>query len=224
MDALTGLFEAISNGDSQAARSITEVALASGIEPLMLVNQSMIPAMDEAGRKFEANEYFVPDLLIRARAMKTAMALIRPLLATGEVSSLGRIVLGTVKGDVHDIGKNLVAALLEGAGFEVIDLGVGVAPEKFVAVVCEKNAQLVGLSALLTTTMYSMKTTIEAIEQAGLRSRVKVLVGGAPVTRDFADEIGADGTSNSAAGAVILAKLALGLPAQLTSGVHLCTN
>ena len=156
--------------------------------------------------------------------MKTAMALLRPLLARGEVKSRGRVVLGTVKGDVHDIGKNLVAALLEGAGFEIIDLGVGGPPEKFVAVIRERQPQIVGFSALLTTTMYGMKTTIDALVQAGLRQQVKVLVGGAPVTRQFAEEVGADGTSNSATGAVVLAKLALGLEATATPGVHLCTR
>jgi len=176
------------------------------LDPLALVNECMSPAMDEVGRRFECNEYFVPELLLSARAMKSALELIRPLLAARGAQSKGRIVIGTVKGDLHDIGKNLVAALLEGGGFEVIDLGVNVPPEKFVATVREKDAQVVALSALLTTTMLSMKTTIDAIKDAGMRDRVKVLVGGAPVTKKFADEIGADGYSENAAGAVSLAR------------------
>jgi 5-methyltetrahydrofolate--homocysteine methyltransferase len=219
---LTGLYEAIAAGDAPSTRALTERALAEGFEPMKLVNEEMVPAMEEAGRKFENHEYFVPDLLLRARAMKTAMALLRPLLASANVPSRGRIVIGTVKGDVHDIGKNLVAALLEGAGFEVIDLGVGVSPEKFISAIVEKKPAIVGLSALLTTTMLSMKTTIEAMKQAGVRDKVKVLIGGAPVTREYAEQIGADGTSNSGTGAVSLAKLAMGLQAPRVAGVHLC--
>ncbi|MBM3840150.1 MAG: cobalamin-binding protein [Verrucomicrobia bacterium] len=200
------LYEAILTGQAKEARALTEQALAAGLDPLALVNECMSPAMDEVGRRFECNEYFVPELLLSARAMKSALELIRPLLAARGAQSKGRIVIGTVKGDLHDIGKNLVAALLEGGGFEVIDLGVNVPPEKFVATVREKDAQVVALSALLTTTMLSMKTTIDAIKDAGMRDRVKVLVGGAPVTKKFADEIGADGYSENAAGAVSLAR------------------
>jgi len=200
------LYEAILTGQAKEARALTEQALAAGLDPLALVNECMSPAMDEVGRRFECNEYFVPELLLSARAMKSALELIRPLLAARGAQSKGRIVIGTVKGDLHDIGKNLVAALLEGGGFEVIDLGVNVPPEKFAATVREKDAQVVALSALLTTTMLSMKTTIDAIKDAGMRDRVKVLVGGAPVTKKFADEIGADGYSENAAGAVSLAR------------------
>jgi len=200
------LYEAILTGQAKEARALTEQALAAGLDPLALVNECMSPAMDEVGRRFECNEYFVSELLLSARAMKSALELIRPLLAARGAQSKGRIVIGTVKGDLHDIGKNLVAALLEGGGFEVIDLGVNVPPEKFVATVREKDAQVVALSALLTTTMLSMKTTIDAIKDAGMRDRVKVLVGGAPVTKKFADEIGADGYSENAAGAVSLAR------------------
>lgn len=200
------LYEAILTGQAKEARALTEQALAAGLDPLALVNECMSPAMDEVGRRFECNEYFVSELLLSARAMKSALELIRPLLAARGAQSKGRIVIGTVKGDLHDIGKNLVAALLEGGGFEVIDLGVNVPPEKFAATVREKDAQVVALSALLTTTMLSMKTTIDAIKDAGMRDRVKVLVGGAPVTKKFADEIGADGYSENAAGAVSLAR------------------
>jgi 5-methyltetrahydrofolate--homocysteine methyltransferase len=158
------------------------------------------------GRRFERNEYFVPELLLAARAVKAALELIRPLLAAGGVEPVGRVAIGTVKGDLHDIGKNLVAAMLEGGGYEVIDLGVNVDPAKFVAAVKEKNARIVALSALLTTTMPAMKTTIDALKQAGIRDQVKVMVGGAPVSEAYAKEIGADGYSRSAAGAVAAAR------------------
>jgi 5-methyltetrahydrofolate--homocysteine methyltransferase len=215
------LFEAILNGDAEAARCITEQALAAGADPLSLVNQSMVPAMEETGKRFTSGEFFVPDLLIRARAMKTAMVLIRPLLGSGGIRSLGRVVIGTVKGDVHDIGKNLVGSMLEGSGFEVTDLGVNVGPEKFIEAIAQLNPQIIGLSALLTTTMLGMKATVEALEQAGLRKKVKVLIGGAPITRRFTDEIGADGFSNNAVGAVVLAKLSLGIPAESADGVYI---
>jgi 5-methyltetrahydrofolate--homocysteine methyltransferase len=216
------LHDAILSGNADAARTITENALAAGAEPMVLVNDIMTPAMETAGNLFAAGEIFVPGLLVRARAMKTAMALIRPLLVNCAVKSLGRIAIGTVKGDVHDIGKNLVGAMLEGSGFEVIDLGVNVPPEKFVATIREKNPQIIGLSALLTSTMLSMKTTIDALQEAGVRDKVKVLIGGAPVTKRFAEDIGADGTSNNAVGAVVVAKLAMGIPVADVSGVHLC--
>jgi 5-methyltetrahydrofolate--homocysteine methyltransferase len=170
----------------------------------------MIPAMDEVGRRFEANEYFVPELLIAARAMKGAMELLRPLLVESGAKPAGRVVIGTVRGDLHDIGKNLVAAMLEGGGFEVIDLGVDVPPEKFIAAAQEHQAQIIALSALLTTTMPGMKATLEAIAQAGMRDRIKVMIGGAPVTQRFADEIGADGFSDNASGAVRVARELVG--------------
>lgn len=200
------LHDAILSGDAKAARELTEKALADGIEPMLLVNNGMVPAMDEVGRRFECNEYFVPELLISARAMKAALELIRPILVARGTQPLGRVAIGTVKGDLHDIGKNLVAAMLEGGGFEVVDLGVNVAPEQFVNAVREKGAQIVAMSALLTTTMPAMKTTIEALKTAGLREKVKVLIGGAPITQKYADEIGADGYSESAPGAVNLAR------------------
>jgi corrinoid protein of di/trimethylamine methyltransferase len=208
MPDLKRLYEAVVNGDAKATYALTQQALAEGVDPLVLVNQHMIPAMDEVGRRFEANEYFVPELLISARAMKAALELIRPLLIARGEQPVGRVAIGTVKGDLHDIGKNLVASLLEGGGFEVIDLGVNVAPEKFIETVREKNANVVAMSALLTTTMPAMKTTIEALKQAGVREKVKVLIGGAPITQKYADEIGADGYSESAVGAVALAKKA----------------
>jgi corrinoid protein of di/trimethylamine methyltransferase len=210
MPDLKPLHEAILNGDAKTAKATTEAALAAGVAPLTLVQEYMMPAMAEVGRRFECNEYFVPELLLAARAMKTALELIRPLLAASGVQPVARVAVGTVKGDLHDIGKNLVAAMLEGGGYEVIDLGVNVTPEQFIAAVKEKGANIVAMSALLTTTMPSMKTTVDALKQAGVREQVKVLVGGAPVTQKYADEIGADGYSESAAGIVAVAKKSLG--------------
>ena len=204
------LYEAIINGDNKAAVAITREALAAEADPLELVNRQMIPAMAEVGRRFECEEYFVPELLLAARAMKGALVLIRPLLIERGAEPVGRVVIGTVKGDLHDIGKNLVASMLEGGGFEVIDLGADVSPEKFVSEAQEKKADIVALSALLTVTMPSMKTTIEALRAAGLRERVKVLIGGAPVTEDYAAQIGADGYGTNAASAVPLARKVLG--------------
>ncbi|MGA3267728.1 MAG: corrinoid protein [Verrucomicrobiota bacterium] len=210
MQDLKPLHDAILNGDAKTARTTTEQAIAAGVDPVKLVQEYMVPAMGEVGRRFECNEYFVPELLLAARAMKASLELIRPLLVAGGVASAGRVVIGTVKGDLHDIGKNLVSAMLEGGGFEVLDLGTNVTPEQFVAAVREKKAQIVALSALLTTTMPSMKATVDALKQAGVRDQVKVLVGGAPVTRKYADEIGADGYGESAAGAAGLARQVLG--------------
>ena len=209
MPDLKQLYDSVVSGDAKATQALTQQALADGIDPLKLVNEYMVPAMDEVGRRFEANEYFVPELLISARAMKAALELIRPLLTARGDEPLGRVALGTVKGDLHDIGKNLVGSLLEGGGFEVIDLGVNVTPEKFIATVNEKQANIIAMSALLTTTMPAMKTTIDALKQAGVRGKVKVLIGGAPITQKYADEIGADGYSENAVGAVALAKKAV---------------
>jgi corrinoid protein of di/trimethylamine methyltransferase len=209
MPELKELYEAIVRGDAKTSQAITQQALAEGANPLSLVNDYMVPAMDEVGRRFEASEYYVPELLISARAMKTALDLVKPLLAARGERPAGKVVIGTVKGDLHDIGKNLVASMLEGGGFEVIDLGVNVPPEKFIAAINEKQANILAMSALLTTTMPAMKSTVEALRQAGVRDRVKVLIGGAPITQKFADEIGADGYSDNAVGAVALAKRAL---------------
>lgn len=206
MEDLKKLSEAIIGGDAQSARAITEKALSQGIDPVRIVHDYMVPAMNEVGRRFDCNEYFVPELLLSARAMKSCLELLRPRLASGGVKAAGRVVIGTVKGDLHDIGKNLVAAMLEGGGFEVIDLGVNVSPEKFVDAVKNMDANIVAMSALLTTTMPAMKTTIDALESAGLRQKVKVLVGGAPITQKFADDIGADGYSENAPGAVSMAR------------------
>jgi len=200
------LYEAILTGNAKAAVQATQDSLSKGVSAIDLVSQSMVPAMDEVGRRFECEDYFVPELLLAARAMKGALELIRPLLAASGAEPAGRVAIGTVKGDLHDIGKNIVAAMLEGGGFEIIDLGADVPPEKFVNAVRERRANLVCLSALLTVTMPSMKTTIEALRAAGVRDQVKVLVGGAPVTQRFADQIGADGYSENAVSAVALAR------------------
>lgn len=200
------LHDAILNGDAKKAHAVTQAAIEDGIAPMTLITESMVPAMDEVGHLFEAEEYFVPELLLAGRAMKSAMELLRPLLVASGQKLSTRVVIGTVKGDLHDIGKNIVASMLEGGGFEVIDLGADVAPEKFVAAVEERKPQIVCLSALLTVTMPAMKSTIEALKAAGLRTQVKVLVGGAPVTPQYAKEIGADGYSENASGAVSLVK------------------
>lgn len=206
MDTLDTLYTAIVEGNAKAAQAATKAALDSGIAPKELLDGTMIPAMDEVGKRFEANDYFVPELLISARAMKTSLELLRPLLSQTGAQPVGKVAIGTVKGDLHDIGKNLVAAMLEGGGFEVIDLGVDVSPDRFVGIVREKNVGIVALSALLSTTMANMKVTIDALTQAGVRDRVKVIVGGAPVTQRFATEIGADGFSETASGAVQVAR------------------
>jgi corrinoid protein of di/trimethylamine methyltransferase len=210
MSELSPLYEAILVGDSKKAIAVTQQALAENANPVKILEEQMIPAMAEVGRRFECQDYFVPELLIAARAMKGAMVLLRPLLVAQGSKPVGNVVIGTVKGDLHDIGKNLVASLLEGGGFEVLDLGVDVAPEKIVSILQEKKSNLVCLSALLTTTMPAMKSTIEAIKQAGLRDQVKVMIGGAPVTQQYADAIGADGYSDNASAAVTLAKNLIG--------------
>ena len=211
MDDYKQLYEAILNGNFKIAKEVTQQALDKNTDPQALVKEYMIPAMNEVGRRYEANEYFVPELLIAARAMKASLELIRPLLTQRGAEPAGRVVIGTVKGDLHDIGKNLVAAMLEGSGFEVIDLGVDVPPDKFTAAAKEHGASLVAMSALLTTTMGSMKTTIESLKAAGMRDKVKVMIGGAPITQKYADEIGADGYSSNANAAVGLARRFAGI-------------
>jgi 5-methyltetrahydrofolate--homocysteine methyltransferase len=206
MTDLQELYTAVLEGDAPTAKSLVQTALDGGADPQELLAKYMIPAMDEVGRLFEANEYFVPELLIAARAMKGALELIRPKLVAAGAKSAGKVAIGTVRGDLHDIGKNLVAAMLEGGGFDIIDLGVDVSPEKFVEAAREKGADVIAMSALLTTTMPGMKTTVDAIDQAGLKGKVKVMIGGAPVTQRFADEIGADGFSDNASGAVRIAR------------------
>jgi 5-methyltetrahydrofolate--homocysteine methyltransferase len=206
MENLESLYTAVLDGDAKSSALLTRGALAAGADPMSLVTGAMIPAMDEAGKRFEEEEYFVPELLLAARAMKAAMELIRPLLVASGAKSAGRIAVGTVKGDLHDIGKNLVASMLEGGGFDVIDLGADVSPERFIKAINEQGAQVVCLSALLTVTMPAMKTTIEAFKTAGVRDRIKVLVGGAPVSEQYAKDIGADGFGENANSAVSLVR------------------
>ncbi len=203
---LTDLHDAILTGDAKKAHTATQSAIEAGMGAMGLISGAMVPAMDEVGRLFEAEEYFVPELLLAGRAMKSAMELLRPLMVASGQKLGTRVVIGTVKGDLHDIGKNIVASMLEGSGLDVIDLGADVAPEKFVSAVHEQQPQIVCMSALLTVTMPAMKTTIEALKAAGVRDRVKVLIGGAPVTSQYASEIGADGYSDNASGAVSLVK------------------
>ena len=200
------LYNAILEGNAKRAHAATEAALAAGVTPMDLIAGSMVPAMDEVGRLFEAEEYFVPELLLAGRAMKSALELLRPLMTASGEKMATKVVIGTVKGDLHDIGKNIVGSMLEGSGFEGIDLGTDVSPEKFVAAVEQQSPQVVCMSALLTVTMPAMKTTIDALKNAGLRMQVKVLIGGAPVTMQYAKEIGADGYSESASGAVGLVR------------------
>lgn len=200
------LYDAILTGNAKKAEEVTKAALEAQANPSELLSKYMIPAMDEVGRRFECNEYFVPELLIAARAMKTALKLLTPHLAAAGAKAKGRVVIGTVQGDLHDIGKNLVASMLEGGGFQVLDLGVDVPADKFVEAAKEEAGSIVALSALLTTTMTQMKSVIQALESAGLRKKTKVMIGGAPITQQYADEIGADGYSDNASGAVATAR------------------
>jgi 5-methyltetrahydrofolate--homocysteine methyltransferase len=204
------LYHAILKGDAKSAVSLTKEALGQGVSPLDLVGKVMIPAMDEVGRRFGCQEFYVPDLLLAGRAMKGALELVRPLLAAGGAEPTGKVVIGTVKGDLHDIGKNLVASLLEGGGFEILDLGVDVPPTTFVNAIRKTDANILALSALLTTTLPAMKTVVDAVSQAGLRERVKIMIGGAPVTRQYAEEIGADAYCRDAVGAVDMARTLVG--------------
>ncbi|HDP90309.1 MAG TPA: cobalamin-binding protein [Thioalkalivibrio sp.] len=204
------IYQGVLDGDRDLVTEHVEAALGEGMTGSELLYEALIPGMSEVGRLFEINEYYVPEMLIAARAMKAGLAIIRPKLVEEDVEPVGKIALGTVKGDLHDIGKNLVGIMMEGAGFEVVDLGVDVAPQQFVEAVQEKKVDLVGLSALLTTTMPSMRDTIDALSEAGVRDQVKVIIGGAPVTQKYADEIGADGYSRDAAGAATLAKRMIG--------------
>jgi 5-methyltetrahydrofolate--homocysteine methyltransferase len=207
---IAALRQSVLDGNARTAAATTERALADGVAPRRLVDEALIPAMDEAGRLFEMGEFFVPELLVAARAMKASQALITPLLVGSAGRTAGRVAIGTVMGDMHDIGKNLVAALLQGGGFEVIDLGADVPPDRFVAAVTDTHADIIGLSAILTTTMMQMRNTVLALEEAGVRGSVRVMVGGAPVSEAFAVRVGADGYATNAAGAVILARRLMG--------------
>jgi 5-methyltetrahydrofolate--homocysteine methyltransferase len=204
--SVEAVYNAVLEGDAGETASQVEAGLAAGIPASDILNNGCIAAMAEVGRLFEEGEMFVPEMLIAARAMQAGMNLLKPHLAEGEITSAGKVVVGTVAGDLHDIGKNLVGMMMEGAGFEIVDLGTDVGADAFVAAVKEHEPDLIGMSALLTTTMPSMTATVEALTEAGLRDQVKVLVGGAPVTQGFCDEIGADGFAPDASSATRKAK------------------
>jgi 5-methyltetrahydrofolate--homocysteine methyltransferase len=208
---LKDLYQAIIDGAQEAAIAKTRAALDAGIGAGVILNEGMVSAMREVGHLFETGEYFVPEMLVSARAMQAGLNVLKPALIQAEVKAAGKIVIGTVKGDLHDIGKNLVCMMLEGASFEIIDLGTDVPPEKFVEAVREHHPELVGMSALLTTTMPNIPLTIDALKAAGLRDQVKVMIGGAPVTEQYAREVGADGTASDASQAATLARNLLGI-------------
>jgi len=205
-EILQGLYDDTLVGNAPSVRELTEQGLAEGMDPETLLYDALIPSLEEVGARFERGDFFVPEMLIAARAMQGALDILRPLLAETGAKPIGTFVMGTVKGDVHDIGKNLVNIMLEGAGFEVIDLGVQVAPEKFVSAIEEHQPDIVGFSAFLTTTMPMFKANINALEKAGLRQQVVVMVGGAPVTQEYADAVGADGYAADASACVKKAK------------------
>ncbi len=202
MAVLDDLQQAIISGNRDKAKELTQKALDEGVEAKKIVVEGIAAAMEVVGEKFRANEFFVPELLIAQRAMKESLS----MMSGTPVDHIGTVVIGTVKGDLHDIGKNLVAAMLEGAGFKVVDLGVDVSPEQFVQAGKDNSANVIAMSALLTTTMGGMRDTVEALEQAGMRNNMRVMIGGAPVTQSYADEIRADGYAPDAASAVDKAK------------------
>jgi 5-methyltetrahydrofolate--homocysteine methyltransferase len=203
---LQELFDAILSGNAELAKEQVQAALDLNLEPSQILNEGMIAAMAEVGERFEKGEYFVPEMLIAARAMQQGLTILKPHLQQSDIVSQGKVVIGTVKGDLHDIGKNLVSMMLEGAGFEMIDLGTDVSADKFLEAVKDVPADVIAMSALLTTTMPQMKTVIETLKEAGIRDQVKVIIGGAPVTDSYAQEIGADGYAADASRAVKLAK------------------
>ncbi len=210
-EILDGLYENTLNGIAPPVVDLTNEGIELGMDPMVLLFDALIPALEEVGRLFEIGEYFVPEMLIAARAMSGAMEILQPLIAASGAEPLGTFLMGTVKGDIHDIGKNLCNVMLEGAGFNVVDIGVNVPPETFVEAIKEHNPDAVGMSAFLTTTMPMFKTNIEVIEEAGLRDKVKILVGGAPVTQEYCDTVGADGFAPDANSCVRVTKKLLGI-------------
>ena len=208
------LSDCIIKGDAPGVDRLVKACLEAEVSPGAIINDGMIPGMDVVGELFRTNQYYVPEVLISARAMKTGMAILRPLLTESGIEPLGRVVIGTVRGDLHDIGKNLVAMMLEGAGFDVTDTGIDTHPDEYVQEALSQGAHIVGMSALLTTTMTNMRSTIEAVEAAGLDDQVQCIIGGAPVTQRYADEINADGYAPDAASAVTLTKRLLGVGVQ----------
>jgi 5-methyltetrahydrofolate--homocysteine methyltransferase len=204
-------YQGLSAGKMEEVKTLTQTALSAGEKPEDVLKKGLIPAMDRIGVLFKNNEIYIPEVLIAARAMHAGLAVLKPALAKSTGAPAAKVVIGTVKGDLHDIGKNLVGMMLEGGGFEVIDIGADVPPEKFIQAAKEHGAKIIGMSALLTTTMMQMKTTIEALKAAGLKDGIKTLVGGAPVTAEFARQIGADGYASDAASAVTKIKEVLKL-------------
>ncbi|MBN2501368.1 MAG: corrinoid protein [Anaerolineales bacterium] len=204
--ALQKVFDNVLAGDMGAVKETVQAAVDSGVESEAILKQGLIPAMGEVGRLFEEGEYFVPEMLIAARAMQAGLEIIKPMLVESGVEPLGKVAIGTVQGDLHDIGKNLVAMMMEGAGFEIYDLGVDVPADNFIQAVKDNQVHILALSALLTTTMPNMQAVITQLQEAGLREQVKVLIGGAPVTTEYATEIGADGYAADASQAASLAK------------------
>ncbi|MCJ7659193.1 MAG: corrinoid protein [Anaerolineales bacterium] len=203
---LEPIYKAVLNGDKDAATENVQAALDTGTDAGVILQEALIPAMGEVGRLFEAGEYYVPEMLIAARAMQAGLAILKPLLVDSDIKPTGRVAIGTVKGDLHDIGKNLVGMMLEGSGFEICDLGTDVSPEKFIGAINDEEVDIIAMSALLTTTMPMMEATIKAVDEAGLRDTVKIIVGGAPVTNEYAEKIGADGFAPDASQAASLAK------------------
>jgi 5-methyltetrahydrofolate--homocysteine methyltransferase len=210
---LEALKESVIDGNAKKALALTQEALAEGVAPESLINDGLIPAMSTVGKYFEEGEFFVPEMLIAARAMQGSLDILRPLVAKSGMKPLATVVVGTVKGDLHDIGKNLVKIMLEGAGCKVIDLGTDVSPEKYVQSAKDEGADIIALSALLTTTMPNMKGTVDAVDAAGLKGKVKVIIGGAPVTDSYARQIGADGYAPDASRAANLVRNLMGLAA-----------
>jgi len=204
------IYHCIVDGDHKGSAELVQQALDQGLDPSMILNEALIAAMGEVGKLFEEGEYFVPEMLVSARAMQNGLNVLKPALVKADVKPVGKVAVGTVQGDLHDIGKNLVCMMLEGAAFEIVDLGKDVSPQTFVDAVRDQGVQIVALSALLTTTMSNMQTTIELLKSTGLRDKVKVMVGGAPVTQQYADYIGTDGYAQDASKAVTLAKTLLG--------------
>jgi 5-methyltetrahydrofolate--homocysteine methyltransferase len=211
MVSMKELADNVISGNAPKTEELTTLALKEKMSPETILNDGLIAGMEVVGEKFKNNEFYVPEMLIAARAMKAGMKILQPELTATGVEPIGTFVVGTVKGDLHDIGKNLVAMMMEGAGFKVVDLGVDVTPEKYISAAKENNANMIGMSALLTTTMVNMKTAMDAFEADGITDSVKVMVGGAPLTQNFADEINADGFSPDAASAVAVAKEILGI-------------
>jgi 5-methyltetrahydrofolate--homocysteine methyltransferase len=209
-ELIQAVYTAVLNGDAKETKQFVQTALENGTSAEHLLYQGLITAMKEVGRLFEEGEYYVPEMLISARAMQSGMTILRPILVAQDIKPLGKVVIGTVEGDLHDIGKNLVSMMLEGAGFQMIDLGTNVAPEKFLDAITQHNPDILGMSALLTTTMGSMRKTLTYLVDQGIRDSIKIIVGGAPVTQKFADEIGADGFGPDASQAAVIAKSLMG--------------